>query len=153
MRKEGIKLIAENRRARHDYFILETLETGIELMGTEVKSMRLGKCNLRDSYARVEGGQLYVENFHISPYEKGSFSNVNPLRPKRLLAHKNEIRKLHQDIMQKGFSVIPLKVYLKDGRMKLEIALAKGKKLYDKRDDMAKRDTDREIERALARDN
>ncbi len=150
MRQKGIKTIVQNRRARHEYFVLETWEAGIELKGTEVKSMRLGRCNLKDSYAAVQDGQIFVQNMHISPYEKGSFSNMNPLRPKRLLMHKNEIRKLHADVMQKGFSIIPLQVYLKDGRMKMEIALCRGKKLYDKRDDMAKRDTDRDIERAFA---
>lgn len=150
MRQTGVKVIAQNRRARHDYFVLETWEAGIELKGTEVKSMRLGKCNLKDSYAAVQNGELYVQNMHISPYEKGSFSNTNPLRPKRLLMHKNEIRSLNADVMQKGFSIIPLQVYLKDGKMKMEVALCKGKKLYDKRDDMAKRDTDRDIERAFA---
>jgi len=150
MRQKGIKTIAQNRRARHDYFVLETWEAGIELKGTEVKSMRLGKCNLKDSYAAVQNGELFVQNMHISPYEKGSFSNMNPLRPKRLLMHKNEIRNLNAGVMQKGFSIIPLQVYLKDGRMKMEIALCKGKKLYDKRDDMAKRDSDRDIERAFA---
>lgn len=150
MRQTDVKSIAQNRRARHDYFVLETWEAGIELKGTEVKSMRLGKCNLKDSYAAVQNGQIFVQNMHISPYEKGSFSNTNPLRPKRLLMHKNEIRDLNADVMQKGFSIIPLQVYLKDGKMKMEIALCKGKKLYDKRDDMAKRDTDRDIERAFA---
>lgn len=150
MRQTGVKVIVQNRRARHDYFVLETWEAGIELKGTEVKSMRLGRCNLKDSYAAVLNGEIFVQNMHISPYEKGSFSNTNPLRPKRLLMHKNEIRKLHADVMQKGFSIIPLQVYLKDGKMKMEIALCKGKKLYDKRDDMAKRDTDRDIERAFA---
>jgi SsrA-binding protein len=150
MRQTGIKVVVQNRRARHDYFVLETWEAGIELMGTEVKSMRLGRCNLKDSYASVQNGQIFVQNMHISPYEKGSFSNTNPLRPKRLLMHKNEIRGLNADVMQKGFSIIPLQVYLKDGKMKMEIGLCKGKKLYDKRDDMAKRDTDRDIERAFA---
>lgn len=150
MRQKGIKVIVQNRRARHDFFVLETWEAGIELQGTEVKSMRLGKCNLKDSYAHVQNGQIYVYNMHISPYEKGSFSNTAPDRPKRLLMHKNEIRKLNADVMQKGFSIIPLQVYLKDGKMKLEVALCKGKKLYDKRDDMAKRDSNRAIERAFA---
>ena len=150
MRQTGIKRIAENRRARHDYFVLETWEAGIELKGTEVKSMRLGRCNLKDSYAAVHGGQLLVQNMHISPYEKGSFSNTDPLRPKRLLMHKNEITRLNAEVMQKGFSIIPLSVYLKDGKVKMEIALCKGKKLYDKRDDMAKKDTERDIERAFA---
>ncbi|MGI6238009.1 MAG: SsrA-binding protein SmpB [Christensenellales bacterium] len=150
MRQTGVKVVARNRRARHDYFVLETWEAGVELKGTEVKSIRLGKCNLADSFVAVRGGELYVQNMHISPYEKGSYANTDPLRPKRLLMHKHEIRRLQADVMQKGFSIIPLSVYLKDGRMKMEIALCKGKKLYDKRDDMAKRDTDRDIERAFA---
>ena len=119
------------------------------MRGTEVKSIRLGKCTLKDCYAAVKDGELFVYGMHISPYEKGSFSNTDPLRPKRLLMHKAEIRKLQQGVMQKGLALIPLSVYLKDGRMKLEIALCKGKKLYDKRDDMAKRDAQRDIERSM----
>ncbi len=148
--KKGVKVMAENRRARHDYFVLETWEAGIELKGTEVKSIRLGQCNLKDCYAQVKDGEIFVQGMHISPYEKGSFSNTNPLRPKRLLMHKNEIRKLNQDVMQKGLAIIPLEIYLKDGRVKAKIALCKGKKLYDKRDDMAKRDAQRDIERSFA---
>ena len=148
--KKGVKIMAENRRARHDYFVLETWEAGIELKGTEVKSIRMGQCNLKDCYAQVRDGEIFVQGMHISPYEKGSFSNTNPLRPKRLLMHKNEIRKLNQDVMQKGLAIIPLEVYLKDGKVKLKIALCKGKKLYDKRDDMAKRDAERDIERSFA---
>ena len=148
--KKGVKVMAENRRARHDYFVLETWEAGIELKGTEVKSIRLGQCNLKDCYAQVKDGKIFVHGMHISPYEKGSFSNTNPLRPKRLLMHKNEIRKLNQDVMQKGLAIIPLEIYLKDGRVKAKIALCKGKKLYDKRDDMAKRDAQRDIERSFA---
>ena len=148
--KKGVKVMAENRRALHDYFVLETWEAGIELKGTEVKSIRLGQCNLKDCYAQVKDGEIFVHGMHISPYEKGSFSNTNPLRPKRLLMHKNEIRKLNQDVMQKGLAIIPLEIYLKDGRVKAKIALCKGKKLYDKRDDMAKRDAQRDIERSFA---
>ena len=148
--KKGVKVMAENRLARHDYFVLETWEAGIELKGTEVKSIRLGQCNLKDCYAQVKDGEIFVHGMHISPYEKGSFSNTNPLRPKRLLMHKNEIRKLNQDVMQKGLAIIPLEIYLKDGRVKAKIALCKGKKLYDKRDDMAKRDAQRDIERSFA---
>jgi SsrA-binding protein len=148
--QKGVKVMAENRRARHDYFVLETWEAGIELKGTEVKSIRLGQCNLKDCYVQVRDGEVFVQGMHISPYEKGSFSNTNPLRPKRLLMHKNEIRKLNQDVMQKGLAIIPLEIYLKDGRVKAKIALCKGKKLYDKRDDMAKRDAQRDIERSFA---
>lgn len=148
--KKGVKIMAENRRARHDYFVLETWEAGIELKGTEVKSIRMGQCNLKDCYAHVKNGEIFVHGMHISPYEKGSFSNTDPRRLRRLLMHKNEIRKLDQDVMQKGLAIIPLEVYLKDGKVKLKIALCKGKKLYDKRDDMAKRDAQRDIERSFA---
>ena len=148
--KKGIKPVAQNKRARHDYFVLETNEAGIELKGTEVKSIRMGKCNLKDCYARIKDGELFVEGMHISPYEKGSFSNTDPLRPKRLLMHKSEIRRLNQQVMQQGLALIPLEVYLKDGRVKLQIALCKGKKLYDKREDIAKRDAQRDIERSFA---
>lgn len=146
---KGHKIVAQNKRARHDYFILESWEAGIELKGTEVKAMRMGKCNLKDCYAAVKNGEMFVYGMHISPYEHGSYFNTDPLRPKRLLMHKNEIRKAQQNVMQQGLALIPLNVYLKDGRMKLELALCKGKKLYDKREDMAKRDAKRDIERSL----
>lgn len=149
-KKQGVKVVAQNRRARHDYFVLETWETGIELKGTEVKSIRMGRCNLKDCYAQVKGGELIVDGMHISPYEKGNIFNTDPMRPKRLLAHKGEIRKMQQNVMQKGLALIPLQLYFKDGRAKLELGLCKGKKLYDKRDDMAKRDVKREIERNFA---
>ena len=149
-KKQGVKVVAQNRRARHDYFVLETWETGIELKGTEAKSIRMGRCNLKDCYAQVKGGELIVDGMHISPYEKGNIFNTDPMRPKRLLAHKGEIRKMQQNVMQKGLSLIPLQLYFKDGRAKLELGLCKGKKLYDKRDDMAKRDVKREIERNFA---
>ena len=149
MPQKGVKVIVLNRRARHDYFVQETWEAGIELRGTEVKSIRLGQCNLKDCYAQVVNGELLVYGMHISPYEKGSFSNTDPLRPKRLLMHKSEIRKLQQAVMQQGLALIPLSVYLKNGRMKLELALCKGKKLYDKRDDIAKRDAKRDMDRAM----
>ena len=150
MPQEGVKVIAQNRKARHDYFIEETYEAGIELHGTEVKSIRLGQCNLKDCFAAVKDGELFVYGMHVSPYEKGSFSNTDPLRPKRLLMHKAEIRKLQQSVMQKGFSIIPLEIYLKNGRVKAQVALCRGKKLYDKRDDMARRDAQRDIERTFA---
>ena len=149
MPQKGVKVIAQNRSARHDYFILETWEAGLELKGTEVKSIRLGKCNLKDSYGMVRNGEMFVEGMHISPYEKGSYFNTDPMRPKRLLLHKQEIRRAHQQVMQQGLALVPLSVYLKDGRMKMELALCKGKKLYDKRDDMAKRDAKRDIERSM----
>ena len=140
MPQKGVKVIAQNRSARHDYFVLETWDAGLELKGTEVKSIRLGRCNLKDSYAMVKDGEMFVQGMHISPYEKGSYFNTDPLRPKRLLMHKAEIRKCKQQVMEQGLALIPLQVYLKEGRMKLELALCKGKKLYDKRDDIAKRD-------------
>ncbi|MBE5774079.1 MAG: SsrA-binding protein SmpB [Clostridiales bacterium] len=147
--QKGVKIVVQNRKARHDYFVLESWECGLELKGTEVKSIRLGQCNLKDSYASVKDGEMFVYNMHISPYEKGSYFNTEPMRPKRLLMHKQEIRKAHQNVMQKGLALIPLSVYLKDGRMKMELALCKGKKLYDKRDDLAKRDAKRDIERSM----
>lgn len=145
----GVKVIAQNRKARHDYFVEETYEAGIELRGTEVKSIRLGQCNLKDCFAQVRGGELFVHGMHISPYEKGSVFNTDPLRPKRLLMHKAEIRKLNQQVMQKGLALIPLSVYLKDGLMKVELGLCRGKKNYDKRDDMARRSAERDIERHM----
>ena len=148
--QKGVKVIVQNRRARHDYFVLDTWEAGIELRGTEVKSLRMGKCNLKDSFAQVKNGEMLVQGMHISPYENGNIFNTDPMRPKRLLMHKSEIRKAQQSVMQQGLSLIPLSIYLKDGRMKLELALCKGKKLYDKRDDMAKRDAKRDIERMMA---
>ena len=153
MPQKGVKVIAQNPRARHDYFVLETWEAGLELRGTEVKSLRLGKCNLKDCYAMVKDGEMFVQGMHISPYENGSYFNTDPLRPKRLLMHKQEIRKAQQAVMQQGLALIPLSVYLKDGRMKLELALCKGKKLYDKRDDMARRDAQRDIERSMREKN
>ena len=149
MAKTEGRLIANNKKAYHDYFILEKYEAGIVLHGTEVKSLRMGQCSIKEAFIRIENGEIFIYGMHISPYEKGSFSNTDPLRPKRLLMHKAEIRKLQQGVMQKGLALIPLSVYLKDGRMKLEIALCKGKKLYDKRDDMAKRDAQRDIERSM----
>ena len=153
MPQKGVKVIAQNRRARHDYFVLETWEAGLELRGTEVKSLRLGKCNLKDCYAMVKDGEMFVQGMHISPYENGSYFNTDPLRPKRLLMHKAEIRKCRQQVMEQGLALIPLQVYLKEGRMKLELALCKGKKLYDKRDDMARRDAQRDIERSMREKN
>ena len=150
MPQKGVKVVVQNRRARHDYFILETWEAGIELRGTEVKSLRMGKCNLKDSFAQVKNGEMLVQGMHISPYENVNIFNTDPMRPKRLLMHKAEIRKAQQSVMQQGLALIPLSIYLKDGRMKLELALCKGKKLYDKRDDMAKRDAKRDIERTMA---
>ena len=146
---DGIKIIAKNSKAYHDYFIEEKYEAGIALVGTEVKSIRMGNVNLKDSFCIIKEGQLAVHGMHISPYEKGSYFNTDPLRPKRLLMHKAEIRKCRQQVMEQGLALIPLQVYLKEGRMKLELALCKGKKLYDKRDDIAKRDAKRDIERSM----
>lgn len=146
---KGVKPVAQNRRARHDFFVEETLEAGIELKGTEVKSMRLGRVNLKESYAQVRDGEVLVQSMHISPYEQGSVFNVDPMRPKRLLLHKSEIRKLQAAVQRRGYTLIPLEVYLKNGRMKMALGVCVGKQLHDKRDDMAKKDAMREMERAL----
>ena len=148
-KREGIKIVAQNRKARHDYFVEESLEAGLALHGTEVKSLRQGKCNLKDCFALVKDGEVFVHGMHISPYEQGNIYNVDPLRPKKLLLHKAEIRRLRKQVMQQGYALVPLEVYLKDGRMKLQLGVCKGKKNYDKRDDMARRDAQREIERSM----
>ena len=147
MAESPIKTITENRKARHDYFIEETYETGIVLTGTEVKSLRAGKANLKDSYARVENGEMYLCNMHISPYEQGNRFNVDPVRMRKLLLHKSEINRLFGKVKQQGLTLVPLKVYFRRGRAKVELALAKGKKLYDKRDAAAEKDARREVER------
>ncbi|MCQ2457993.1 MAG: SsrA-binding protein SmpB [Clostridia bacterium] len=147
--QKGIKPVAQNRKAFHDYFVEERYECGIALSGTEVKSMRLGKVNLKESWAQIRKGEIWVEGMHISPYEQGNIFNTDPLRPKKLLMHKSEIRKLDGLVMRQGYTLVPLEIYLKDGRMKLQLGLCKGKQLHDKRDSMAKRDSDREIERAM----
>ena len=144
-----VKTVCENRKARHDYFIHETYEAGMELFGTEVKSLRAGKANLKDSYAVIKKGEMYLENMHISPYEQGNIFNRDPLRPKRLLLHKNEILKLFGQTREKGYTLVPLKVYFKRGRAKVELALASGKHTYDKRRDLADKAAKREMERAL----
>ena len=146
---EGVKVLVQNRKARHDYHVEKTLEVGIVLQGTEVKSIRAGKANLKDSYASVENGELFLYNMHISPYEQGNRFNHDPLRVRKLLAHKRELRQLIGLTQQKGFTLIPLKMYLSKGFVKLELALAKGKKLYDKRDDLAEKSAKREMERAF----
>ena len=145
----GGKTIAVNRKARHDYFVLETFETGIELVGTEVKSLRQGGINLKDSWCTIDGGELVVKGMHISPYEKGNVFNRDPFRVRKLLMHKREIMRLYGKVKQEGLTLIPLSLYFKNSRVKLELGLCKGKQLHDKRDDMAKRDAKREIERAL----
>jgi len=146
---EGIKTIVQNRKARHDYFIEETIEAGIELTGTEVKSLRLGKANLRDSYATIKDGEVFVHSLHISPYDMGNRFNHDPLRVKRLLLHRHEINRLSGLIQKQGLTLIPLSLYFKRGMVKVELAIAKGKKLYDKREDIAKKDAMREIDRRL----
>lgn len=143
------KIIAQNREARHEYFVIEALETGIELVGTEVKSLRAGGVNLKDAWADIDDGEIILKGMHISPYEQGNQFNRDPLRPKRLLLHKSEIRKLDSLVQRQGYTLIPLSVYLKEGRMKLELGLCKGKQLHDKRDDMARKDAQREIQRAF----
>ena len=153
MPPKGTKVIALNRKARHDYFVEETYEAGLELRGTEVKSMRLGRLNLKDCYASVDRNELFVYGMHVSPYEKGSFSNTDPLRPKKLLMHRYEILKLEQQVMKKGLTLIPLSVYLKNGRMKLELGVCRGKKAFDKRDSIAERDVKREIARTMRERN
>lgn len=149
MAADNIKIIAQNKKARHDYFIIETLEAGIELFGTEVKSVRLGKVNLADAYASVDSSEVYIKGMNISPYEHGNIFNRDPLRERRLLLHKKEIRKLIGQLQQQGYSLIPLSIYLKGSLVKVSLAVAKGKKLYDKRDDIAKRDSQRNIERIM----
>ena len=149
MEKSGQKIIAENRKARHDYFVIETYEAGISLAGTEVKSVRGGNVNLKDSYCEVDGGELYALGVHISPYEQGNIFNKDPLRPKKLLMHKREIMKLTGLVSREGYTLIPLSLYFKGSHVKMAIGLCKGKKLYDKREDAARRDADRDIEKAM----
>ncbi|MGI6071302.1 MAG: SsrA-binding protein SmpB [Blautia sp.] len=146
-KESGMHLIANNKKAYHDYFIEETYEAGVELFGTEVKSLRMGKCSVKESFVRIERGEVFIYGMHISPYEKGNIFNKDPLRVKRLLLHRYEINKLENKIAEKGFTLVPLKVYFKGGLVKVEIGLAKGKKLYDKRQDIAKKDQRREAER------
>lgn len=147
MGKESIKLIANNKKARFDYFIEDSYEAGISLHGTEVKSIRMGRCSIKESYVRIEQGEVWIYNMHISPYEKGNIFNKDPLRVKKLLLHRYEINKLTGQMQQKGYTVVPLRVYLKGSLVKVEIGLAKGKKLYDKRQDIAKKDQRREAEK------
>ena len=143
------RIIATNRKAYHDYFVEDTFETGVELCGTEVKSLRQGQVNMKDCFARIDNGELRVIGMHISPYEKGNIFNKDPVRPRRLLMHKREIVKLNARVMQEGVALIPLSLYFKDSRVKVELGLCKGKKLYDKRNDDAKREAVRDIERTL----
>jgi|UniRef100_UPI003FED77DA ssrA-binding protein len=147
MAKAEKKLIANNKKAYHDYFLDERFETGIELHGTEVKSLRMGKCSIKEAFIRIEKEEVIIYGMHISPYEKGNIFNKDPLRPKKLLMHKSEIRKLIGKIKEKGYTLVPVEVYFKGSLVKVEIALARGKKLYDKRQDIAKKDMRREAER------
>ena len=146
-KESGIRLIAINKKAYHDYFIEDTYEAGIELAGTEVKSMRMGKCSIKESFIQIDRGEVFVYGMHISPYEKGNIFNKDPLRTRKLLLHQYEIRKIAGKIAEKGYTLVPLKVYFKGSLVKVEIGIAKGKKLYDKRQDIAKKDQKREAER------
>lgn len=149
MGKASTKLIANNKKAYHDYFIEETYEAGISLAGTEVKSLRMGKCSLKESYIEEKHGEVFIRGMHISPYEKGNIFNKDPLRVRKLLLHDYEIRKLMQKVSTKGYTIVPLEVYFKGSLVKVKIALARGKKLFDKRDDIAKKDVKRQIDREL----
>ena len=149
MEKKGIKIVSKNSKAYHEYFIEDKYEAGIELFGTEVKSIRAGHLNLKDSYCLSKNGEMHVHGMHISPYEKGNIFNKDPLRPRRLLLHKREIIKLHAKIKQDGYAIVPLAVYFKDSKVKLEIGLAKGKKLHDKRASSAEKDAKREMDRTM----
>lgn len=149
MAKGDMKLVANNKKAYHDYFIEEKYEAGLVLHGTEVKSLRMGKCSIKEAFIRVENGEVFIYGMHISPYEKGNIFNKDPLRVKKLLLHRQQIRKLVGDSSEKGYTIVPLQVYFKDGRAKIEIGLARGKKLYDKRQDIAKKDQRREAEKEL----
>ena len=144
MAKGSVRVIASNKKARHDYFIEDTYEAGIVLHGTEVKSLRQGHCSIKESFVRIDNGEVIIYGMHINPYEKGNIFNKDPLRPKKLLLHQSEINKLEGQTAQKGFTIVPLQVYLSKGRVKMEIGLARGKKLYDKRDSIAKKDQQRE---------
>ena len=152
-KKEGIKEIASNRKAFHDYFVLERFEAGIELFGTEVKSIRAGQVNLKDSYCTIREGELFVRGMHVSPYEKGNIFNRDPVRIRRLLMHKREIRKLGERVAQDGVALVPRSLYFKDSRVKVELGLCKGKKLYDKRDSDAERNAKRDMDRAMKERN
>lgn len=149
MEKRGIKIAAQNRKAHHDYFVEDRYEAGIELAGTEVKSIRQGRVNLKDSYCVAKDGEIYAHSMHISPYEQGNIFNKDPLRPRRLLMHKREIMRLFGRVKQDGYALIPLSVYFRGSLAKVEVALARGKKLYDKREDAAKKDAKRQIDRAM----
>lgn len=150
---ENTKTLAQNKKARHNYFVLETLECGIELFGTEVKSIRQGKVNIADAYASIDHGEVYIKSMNISPYEQGNIFNRDPLRNKKLLLHKNEIRKLIGQVQQEGFALVPLSVYLKGSKVKVALGVCKGKKLYDKRSDLQTKDAKRNMDRAFKEQN
>lgn len=147
--KSGTKQIADNRKARHDYFVLETIEAGIELVGTEVKSLRAGNVNLKDAWCSIDDGEMYIKGMHISPYENGNIFNRDPIRVRKLLLHKREILKLFGQVKQEGLTLIPLSLYFKNSKVKVAVGVCKGKKLYDKREDMARKAAQRDIERAV----
>lgn len=149
MPKENTKTIAQNKKAFHDYFVIESMEAGIELCGTEVKSIRNGRVNLKDSWCSIDDGELYIKGMHISPYEQGNIFNRDPIRVRRLLMHKREIMRLFGTVKQDGYSLIPLSLYFKGSKVKVQLGLCKGKKLYDKREDMAARDAKRDMQRAI----
>lgn len=149
MAKENFKTITENRKARHEYFIIESMETGIELVGTEVKSLRQGAVNLKDSWCSIDNGELFIKGMHISPYEKGNIFNRDPMRVRKLLMHRKEINRLFGKVKQDGLTLIPISLYFKGSKVKVKLGLCKGKKLYDKREDAAKKDAKRQIERAV----
>ena len=148
MQKDKLKIVAQNRKAHHDYFFEEVYEAGLQLVGTEVKSLRMGRCSLKESFIRIENGEAFIYNMHISPYEKGNIFNKDPLRTRKLLLHKSELRKLIGSVKMDGYTIIPIRLYFKGNYAKMEIALAKGKKLYDKRQDIMKKDVRREAERS-----
>ena len=153
MEKNENRAVAQNKKAYHDYFVIETYEAGLELFGTEVKSVRQGKVNLKDSWCNIDGGEIFANGMHISPYDHGNIFNRDPLRPKKLLMHKREILKLFGLTKQQGYAIIPLQIYFKKGRAKVQIGLCKGKKLYDKRETAAKKSAERDIERSMAARN
>lgn len=153
VRKKNVNSLAENRKARHDYFVEEVMEAGIELVGTEVKSIRLGKCNLKDSYGDIYNGEIFIKQMHISPYEQGNIFNVDPLRDRKLLLHKEEIFRLNGLVQRDGYALVPLSLYLKNGRVKVALGLCKGKKNYDKRDAMLEKAAKRDMDRAMKERN
>ena len=153
VRKKNVNSLAENRKARHDYFVEEVMEAGIELVGTEVKSIRLGKCNLKDSYGDIYNGEIFIKQMHISPYEQGNIFNVDPLRDRKLLMHKEEIFRLNGLVQRDGYTLVPLSLYLKNGRVKVALGLCKGKKNYDKRDAMLEKAAKRDMDRAMKERN